>query len=73
MALIPYKQGMWDDIPCGEFYVDHGNGYTEYRKETHPYICEYSKYLTVSELIMKLLILKLNLDPVTLFHLCGEN
>ena len=50
VALLPYKQGMWDDIPCGEFYLDKGNGYAENHKETHPYICEYGKSLTVTVL-----------------------
>ena len=37
VAFIPYKQGQWDDIPCGT------SGIFGDRGETHPYMCEYSK------------------------------
>ena len=42
VILLPYKQGMWDDVPCGRYYINHGN-YVEFHTETHPYICEYRK------------------------------
>lgn len=35
VAFIPYKNGKWDDIPCGNEY-DLG--------ETHPILCQYSKF-----------------------------
>ena len=38
VVLIPYKQGMWDDIPCGSSSLFFGE-----RGETHPYMCEFSK------------------------------
>ena len=50
VAFIPYKQGQWDDIPCGSSSVLFGE-----TGETHPYMCEYSKlnvyeYYTAVEL-----------------------
>ena len=38
VAFIPYKQGQWDDIPCGRSGIFGDSG------ETHPYMCEYSKW-----------------------------
>ena len=40
VAYIPYKQGQWDDIPCGSSGGLFDIGDTG---ETHPYMCEYSK------------------------------
>jgi len=37
VALIPYKGGIWDDIPCGIRDPVFGD-----RGETHLTLCEYS-------------------------------
>ena len=41
VIFLPYKQGQWDDVPCGYsgfMFHHHDQG------EVHPYICEYSKF-----------------------------
>ena len=43
VVLIPYKDGQWDDIPCG--HTSHPLfGHTSSYGETHPLLCEYCKY-----------------------------
>ena len=44
VAMIPYKQGQWDDIPCGHLIV-HSPTHPQEFVETHPYICEFCKSL----------------------------
>ena len=43
VVLIPYKDGQWDDIPCG--HTSHPLfGHTTSSGETHPLLCEYGMY-----------------------------
>ena len=37
VVIIPYKNGQWDDIPCGHY------GFLGESGETHQPLCEYSK------------------------------
>ena len=47
VLMIPYKQGQWDDVPCGGLIVQSGSGLHQ-RVETHPHICEFRKSRTAS-------------------------
>lgn len=41
VVFIPYKNGQWDDIPCGHTVTTHHHSHAV--GEVHPVLCQYSK------------------------------